>query len=81
MFNNANVIFRTKFVDGTSTVTRTVNAMRQDADENDEVRNRALRQERLEFDAVHRAQAHRRKRGKASGGGSSRQRSALAAQN
>jgi structural maintenance of chromosome 2 len=25
MFNNANVIFRTKFVDGVSTVTRTVN--------------------------------------------------------
>jgi hypothetical protein len=26
MFNNANVIFRTKFVDGVSTVTRTVPA-------------------------------------------------------
>jgi len=26
MFNNANVIFRTKFVDGSSTVSRTVNA-------------------------------------------------------
>ena len=25
MFNNANVIFRTKFVDGVSTVTRTIN--------------------------------------------------------
>ncbi len=25
MFNNANVIFRTKFVEGVSTVTRTVN--------------------------------------------------------
>lgn len=25
MFNNANVIYRTKFVDGVSTVTRTVN--------------------------------------------------------
>lgn len=29
MFNNANVIFRTKFVDGVSTVTRTVPAGRQ----------------------------------------------------
>lgn len=28
MFNNANVIFRTKFVDGVSTVTRTVNDRR-----------------------------------------------------
>lgn len=28
MFNNANVIFRTKFVDGVSTVTRTVNDAR-----------------------------------------------------
>ena len=26
MFNNANVIFRTRFVDGTSTVSRTANA-------------------------------------------------------
>ncbi len=26
MFSNANVLFRTKFVDGVSTVTRTVNA-------------------------------------------------------
>jgi structural maintenance of chromosome 2 len=26
MFNNANVIFRTKFVDGVSTVTRTIGA-------------------------------------------------------
>jgi structural maintenance of chromosome 2 len=29
MFNNANVIFRTKFVDGVSTVTRTVPTGRQ----------------------------------------------------
>ena len=28
MFNNANVIFRTKFVDGVSTVTRTINERR-----------------------------------------------------
>ncbi len=28
MFNNANIIFRTKFVDGVSTVTRTVNDQR-----------------------------------------------------
>jgi structural maintenance of chromosome 2 len=27
MFNNANVLFRTRFVDGVSTVTRTVPAM------------------------------------------------------
>ena len=27
MFNNANVIFRTKFVDGVSTVSRTVNSV------------------------------------------------------
>lgn len=27
MFNNANVIFRTKFIDGVSTVTRTINRM------------------------------------------------------
>lgn len=31
MFNNANVIFRTKFVDGVSTVTRTVPAIKQQA--------------------------------------------------
>lgn len=31
MFNNANVIFRTKFVDGVSTVTRTVNERREEA--------------------------------------------------
>lgn len=29
MFNNANVIFRTKFVDGVSTVTRTVPSIKQ----------------------------------------------------
>lgn len=35
MFNNANVLFRTKFVDGLSTVTRTVapGAASQDADQ------------------------------------------------
>jgi structural maintenance of chromosome 2 len=31
MFNNANVIFRTKFVDGVSTVARTVNERREEA--------------------------------------------------
>jgi len=32
MFNNANTIFRTKFVDGVSTVTRTVPALKDKAD-------------------------------------------------
>ena len=32
MFNNANVIFRTKFVDGVSAVTRTTNDSRRCAD-------------------------------------------------
>jgi hypothetical protein len=33
MFNNANVIFRTKFVDGVSTVTRTLGKSRPNAEE------------------------------------------------
>jgi structural maintenance of chromosome 2 len=39
MFTNANVIFRTKFVDGTSTVTRTVpsgSALLQDENADDD---------------------------------------------
>jgi structural maintenance of chromosome 2 len=32
MFNNANVIFRTKFVDGLSTVTRSVPALKDKED-------------------------------------------------
>ena len=36
MFNNANTIFRTKFVDGVSTVTRTVPALKAQADNHGE---------------------------------------------
>ena len=36
MFNNANVVFRTKFVDGLSTVKRTLNDQNFDAVENSE---------------------------------------------
>lgn len=36
MFNNANVIFRTKFVDGVSTVTRTIGHPSGTATENEE---------------------------------------------
>lgn len=46
MFNNANVIFRTKFVDGVSTVTRTIGTGKsvkgralEEADQNQNNRN------------------------------------------
>jgi len=44
MFNNANVIFRTKFVDGVSTVTRTTNGMITNHEEEEE------EEERKEYD-------------------------------
>lgn len=44
MFNNANVIFRTKFIDGVSTVTRTVNRLSNVEDIKQSSRREALRE-------------------------------------
>lgn len=44
MFNNANVIFRTKFIDGVSTVTRTINRSSNVQDPKQSSRREALRE-------------------------------------
>ena len=48
MFNNANVIFRTKFVDGVSTVTRTLGHIDETENENEiENENETVKRRRI----------------------------------